>query len=389
MKKQFEFSNTIIVSAFVLTVAPVSTPAFSQTYDDTVCASSTSSSSNDPCGSRQWGIKNIKAPEAWQISQGEGVVVAVVDTGVDFNHPDLQGNLIVENGSDMLKNTAYRCSFQSPSTGDQASDAKAQDDHGHGTHVAGIIAAVRNNSMGVIGVAPQAKVMPVKVLDAEGSGSDRDVARGICFAADKGAKVINLSLGYDPASSLIIDVVLGSDTREAIRYAYNKGVAIIVAAGNNTAPLCSSPATAPETLCVGAVDKSDNRAWYSNLSLRFGPDYAPNYGVVAPGGAGCVLTVGSIPSLIPLNCPADDDVWSTILPSTNWPSGYAALAGTSMATPHVSGLAALLIAAYGPTYAPQSIYNKITQTADPVQGLPQPNPLYGWGRINALRAVTE
>jgi subtilisin family serine protease len=346
----------------------VTAPAATGTYDDSTCRAA-ASWTNDACAGRQWGPVNIKAPEAWSVTRGAGVTVAVVDTGADFKHPDLAANLVAKAGSNMLKNTAYRCPFQKAPKKAQRSSAIAQDDNGHGTHVSGTIAAVTGNRIGVAGVAPAAKVLPVKVLDDEGSGSDSDVARGICFAADSGANVINLSLGFDPAGSVIV-TTLGNDTDGAVSYAYSKGAAVIIAAGNESFPACDFPASHTKALCVGSVDRRDQHSWFSN--------FGTNVGVVAPGGLGSVF------------CDDDEDVWSTIWPASGLNcrhNGYDTLAGTSMATPHVAAVAALVVARYGAAATPDFIYSKLKATADDL-GTPGVDPLYGYGRVNAYRAVT-
>ncbi len=340
------------------------------TYDDSTCRTAAVSWTNDPCAGRQWGTMNVKAPQAWAVTKGTGATVAVIDTGADFNHPDLKANLLAVSGSDMTKNTAYTCPFQKAGKNAKRSTALAQDDNGHGTHVSGTIAAVTGNGVGVAGVAPAARILPVKVLDASGSGSDSDVARGICFAADNGAKVINLSLGFDPAASVIV-TALGNDTDNAIDYAYSKGAAVIIAAGNETFPACDFPASYSKALCVGAVDRNDVKAWYSN--------FGTNVGVVAPGGVGSVV------------CNDDGDIWSTIWPGSEYDcgaNGYDPLAGTSMATPHVSAVAALIVSKYGAAATPAFVYSKLKATADDL-GAPGFDPVYGYGRVNAYRAVTS
>jgi subtilisin family serine protease len=360
----------LIYAVILAALCLVAVPAAGAAYDHSTCQTGAVSWANDPCAGNQWGHVNVKAPDAWSVTRGAGVTVAVVDTGADFNHPDLAANLLSVAGSDMTQNTAYVCPFQNAGKNARASNAVAQDDQGHGTHVSGTVAAVTGNGIGVAGVAPSARVMPVKVLDSEGSGSDSDVARGICFAADNGAKVINLSLGFDPAGSVIV-TALGNDTDDAIEYAYSKGAAVIIAAGNEGFPACDFPASHTKALCVGAVDRRDVKSWYSN--------FGTNVGVVAPGGVGSVF------------CDDDEDVWSTVWPDGSADcgnNGYDTYAGTSMATPHVSAVAALIVSKFGATATPSFVYAKLKATADDL-GAPGVDPAYGYGRVNAYRAVTE
>lgn len=359
----------IVAGAAAVLVASPLPPVGAATYSDAACRTGPAAWTNDPCAGRQWGIVNVQAPAAWAVTRGTGVTVAVVDTGADFGHPDLKANLVSKAGSNMLKNTAYVCPFQRAGRKARTSSAVAQDDSGHGSHVSGTIAAVTGNGLGVAGVAPAAKVLPVKVLDSHGSGDDADVARGICFAADNGAKIVNLSLGFDPVGSVIVEG-LGNDTDNAIDYAYSKGVAVIIAAGNESFPACDFPASLTKALCVGAVDRRDQHAYYSN--------FGANIGVVAPGGLGSVF------------CEDDEDVWSAILPTSQYDcdsNGYETLAGTSMATPHVSAVAALVAAAFGASATPSFIYDRLKSTADDL-GSPGPDPVYGYGRVNASRAVS-
>jgi subtilisin family serine protease len=362
-------TRSLLVSTCAV-LALLSVPQAWAAYDDASCRTTAVSWTNDPCVGNQWGIVNVKAPEAWSVTRGAGATVAVGDTGADFNHPDLGTNLIRVRGSDIQENKAYVCPFQKVPKKARSSTAVAQDDHGHGTHVAGTVAAVTGNGVGVAGVASDAQVLPVKVLDEDGSGSDSEVARGICFAADHGAEVINLSLGFDPVGSVIVTAI-GTDTDKAISYAYAKGAAIIIAAGNESFPACDFPASHTKALCVGSVDRRDVKSWFSN--------FGTNVGVVAPGGLGSVF------------CDDDEDIWSAIWPESDLNcrhNGYDTLAGTSMATPHVAAIAALIEAKYGSAATPDFIYAKLKATADDL-GAPGFDPLYGHGRVNAYRAVTE
>ncbi len=321
--------------------------------------------SADPYRAKQWGLDKIRAEQAWPTSRGAGALVAVVDTGVDLGHPDLAAN-IFSSGRD----------FVQPDGSCTGSGAKricysdgAQDQNGHGTHVAGIIAAVADNNVGVAGVAPSAKILPVRVLDASGSGSTDNIAAGVRYAADQGAKVINLSLGVMSGVDKVAKVIGALDTvYAAFDYAVAKGSTIVVAAGNDSVPFCAEPSGAKNVICVGATDVRDLSSFYSNHDATTLQDF-----VVAPGGDA-------------LTC--SGDIFSTYL-RTKTPSscskvnGYEALAGTSMATPHVAGLAALL-AAKGDNRA--TITRKITTTSVDL-GVPGDDPIYGSGRIDALAAV--
>ena len=178
----------------------------------------------DPGRAGQWGMDAVGAPLAWGVTRGAGIVVAVVDTGV-APAPDLEGRLLA--GWNVLEGSA-----------------DAVDDNGHGTHVAGTIGENADNGLAEVGLAPEVSLLPVKVLDASGSGTDADVATGIVWAADHGARVLNLSLGGDTSSRLLSD---------AVRYATAHGVLIVAAAGNESGPV-GYPARIATVLGVGAVD---------------------------------------------------------------------------------------------------------------------------------------
>jgi serine protease len=359
--------HKLVILGLVALALPASLSGAASPYSDVSCRSTRVAWTNDRCARTQWGLTAIHAPQAWRKARGKGIIVAVVDTGSDFHHPDLRGRLVRRAGSNMLKNTAFTCPFQSAPAQPRRSRAVGQDDNGHGTHVAGIIAAATGNKLGVAGVAPRARVLPVKVLNREGSGDDRDVARGICFAVKQGAKVINLSLGNDPVSSVVVSGN-GSDTNHAIANAFRRGVSVIIAAGNDSFPACDFPASNAKALCVGAVDRRGIKAAYSNFGLSIG--------VVAPGGAGS------------LACD-DEDVWSTMLPTRDQPcgvDGYEPLAGTSMATPHVSGVAALILSRFGRGKKPSFVYDRLRSTATDL-GSPGTDPFFGYGEVDAQRAV--
>jgi subtilisin len=238
-----------------------------------------------------WGIKAVNAAQAWSTTQGAGIKVAVIDTGIQSNHPDLAAN---------IKGGVHF--YQSGST--VYSNSNWEDDNGHGTHVAGTIGAL-NNTLGVVGVAPAVELYAVKVLDASGSGTLSAVAAGIRWAADHGMNVASMSLGSSGGSQALSD---------AVKYATSKGVVLVAASGNRgdgsaSTTEVSYPAAYPSVIAVGAVDSTVSVASFSSS--------ASYVALCAPG--------------VSVN-------------STYTSSIYKRLSGTSMATPHVSGTAALVMA---------------------------------------------
>jgi subtilisin family serine protease len=286
----------------------------------------------DPLRSRQWNLDMVQSDQAHSLATGAGAVVAVVDSGVMAGHPDLQGRLRA--GYDFVEN-----------------DATPQDENGHGTHVSGIVAANTDNAIGIASVAPGATILPVRVLDANGSGDSTTVAKGIEWAVEQGAQVINLSLGPDVP-------LLGDDPNfnATIDRALDRGVIVVAAAGNSGLPTCDQPSGQGRLLCVGAVDKHGNRSFFSN--------FGNGLGIVAPGGSG-----------LPFQ---NEDILST------WnDGGYMELAGTSQATPHVSGVAALLVSK---GLRGQAAVRRILDTATDA-GPAGPDPQFGAGIVNANRAL--
>ncbi|HEY8342136.1 MAG TPA: S8 family peptidase [Calditerricola sp.] len=273
----------------------------------------------------QWNLPLIGSERGWRISTGEPtVVVAVVDTGVDLDHPDLRGQLVPGRN---IVNPA----------------APPQDDQGHGTHVAGIIAARTNNHRGVAGVTWQCRIMPVKVLDANGAGNLFDVGDGIIWATDNGAKVINLSLGNYVASRYL---------RDAVRYAFERDVVLVAASGNDALPDSGFPASYPEVLAVSALRPDRHLATYSN--------YGSSIDLTAPG----------------------DNIASTF-PDNQ----YAAMSGTSMASPHVAGVAAL-VRSVNPTLSNREVMALLIRTSRDL-GRPGWDPLYGHGQVDVAAALRE
>lgn len=277
---------------------------------------------NDPSFGSQWGPKKVSAQGAWDVTKGSSsVLIAVVDTGVDLDHPDLDGKVRTDLDWDFVNN-----------------DASAQDDNGHGTHVAGIAAAETNNSTGIAGMCPNCQILPVKVLSSSGSGTYSAIASGIRYAADKGAKVINLSLGGSAGSTALSD---------AVNYANSKGALLVCAAGNSNTSAASYPAYYSACVAVAATDSNDNRASFSN--------YGTWVDTSAPGVS---------------------------IYATYWNNTYASLNGTSMAAPHVAGLAGLLFS-QGRTQS--TVRTRLTSSTytDPVNSTSIPR------RINALKAVSN
>lgn len=275
---------------------------------------------NDPYfHSYQYGPQLIQAPAAWEVTTSTpDIRIAVVDTGVQLTHPDLSGKLV--SGYDFVSN-----------------DSIPDDPNGHGTHAAGIAAAATNNGRGIAGIAPNASILPVRVLDQAGNGSLDQVARGIIYAADQGVQVINLSLGAPYRAYTL---------QRAVEYAWNRGAVVVAAAGNDNSNTLNYPAAYPHVIAVASVDANDRKSTFSN--------YGDWVDVAAPGS----------------------EILSTY-PNNN----YAYLSGTSMAAPHAAGLAALL-ASQGKSN--EEIRNTILSRSDPIPGT---GVYWVHGRINADKAV--
>ena len=273
---------------------------------------------------QQWGLRNVQAFDAWDITTGGPIIVAVVDTGVDKNHPDLRGKVL-------------------PGFNAFTGDADTSDDNGHGTAVSGLIAANTNNGKGVAGLCWGCKILPVKVLSRVGGGDDATVSAGIRWAADNGARIINMSLGGDKDSQTLHD---------AVDYAASKGVLLIAASGNEreTGNAISYPAAYDNVVGVGATGNSDVITGFSNTG--------PYVDLAAPG-------VG---------------LWTTL------PGGdYGPPNGTSFSSPYVAGAAALAFT-LRPDLSAQDIACILEAGADD-KGAPGRDDEYGWGRLNVLRSL--
>lgn len=271
-----------------------------------------------------WGINRVHAPAAWDTTEGKDVKVAVIDTGIDMNHPDLQGK--VDGGYSAIKKSENPDDYM--------------DDNGHGTHVSGTIAA-RRDGKGVVGVAPKARLYAVKVLDADGSGNLSDVIDGIIWAAKNGMQVANMSLGAPVASDAM---------QRAVRYAKGSGVIIVAAAGNSGGSV-GYPGSYPEVIAVSASDSGDKLASFSSRG--------PEVDFVAPG---------------------------VDVVSSKMGGGYVSYSGTSMACPHVAGLVALAVSqGYVGLSGPDGVFNQLKRAAKLLPGLKAEEQ--GFGMIDAGKLV--
>ncbi len=313
---------------------------------------------SDPGWADQYGPVRIQAPQAWDIITGSiTVTIAIIDTGVDLNHPDLAAKTWTnpgETGLDGNGNDQRTNGVDDDGDGyvddwrgwDFVNgDNEAQDDYGHGTHVSGIAAAASDNGLGIAGIAWGARIMPLKILDQAGNGSDSDVASAIVWAADHGAAIINLSLGGDTPASVM---------EAAVNYAHSRGVTVVAAAGNSGTLDVLYPAAYANAIAVAATDVNDNRASFSS--------YGAEVDLAAPG-AGIYSTY-----------------WTLVGGST-----YGTLSGTSMSTPHVAGVAALL-ASLPQFNTPDKIRTALEETALD-RGTVCKDIYYGSGLVQAFAAL--
>jgi subtilisin family serine protease len=281
---------------------------------------------NDELASSQWALQQIQADKAWDITTGsDAMTIALLDTGVDPGHPDLQGKLL-------------------PGYNFVSENGDTSDDEGHGTFTAGLAAASTNNSIGIAGVSWNSKILPVKIFDDQGRGPSSNFAKGIYFATDNGARVISISAGVDYDTGLMAD---------AVKYAYSKGVVMVAAAGNTPDGNPSYPAGYDQVIAVGATGRGDNYTGFSS--------YGSYVDVTAPG-AGILSTI--------------------------WEEGkhtYAWENGTSASCPLVAGVAALVLAVK-PDLTNEQVKQIIEGSADDL-GPVGWDEHYGAGRVNAFRAV--
>ncbi len=294
---------------------------------------------NDTYWNYQHGMRQINMPTAWNLETGNStILIAVLDTGIDLDNIDLVAN-IYSDGYDSVNN-----------------DFIADDDEGHGSHVAGIIAAVTNNGYGVSGVAHDCSLLPVKVLDHTGAGDSYTLADGIVWATNQGADVINMSLGWPVIDGVAYTPSPEGPVKNAIAHAYNNKVTMFASSGNDGEPAVGYPSAYSQVISVGAVTKHDMKTNYSN--------WGDNLDIVAPGG----------------DSPPTED----LILSTGPADAFYWMGGTSQACPHAAGVGALVIAR-GAT-SPESV-RYILQISAIDLGESGRDDMYGDGRIDAYRAL--
>jgi len=302
---------------------------------------------NDPSAKDQYHLDKVNVFAAWDLSQGKGVTVAVLDTGVDLGHPDLKGNLV--GGYNAISKTN-----------------NPKDMNGHGTHVAGIIAAVTNNSQGVAGVAPGAKIMPIKVLGENGGGDLGSIVDGIQWATDNGAQVINMSLG-GPIES--------PSWSEAVKYAAKKNVVVVAAMGNerDAGNPMNQPAATPGVIAVGATDPDDKITTFSSFGEWISVS-APGFAIKSTFPTYSCETYKAFKKN-PEYFPAE----------TKIALKYSAISGTSQASPVVAGVVALM-KAKNPAITSAMVRKALMSTAVDL-GTKGFDEDFGAGRIDAAKAL--
>jgi len=277
---------------------------------------------NDPDYDQQWYLPNIEAPDAWDISLGKDVIIALVDSGVDLDHEDLVDNILPD-GWDFGND-----------------DDDPNDEYGHGTQVCGVIAAIQNNNLGISGIAPESKILPLKISES-GVPIASAVAEAILYASDHGAKIINLSLQLGGDPQVVTD---------AVDYAVTNGVLLVAAAGQDPGGPVRFPANLENVMAVSAADDT-NGLWFNS-------NYGPEIELTAPG----------------------EDIYTTKLGG-----GHITSSGTSLSAPMVSAVAALIISSH-PRFSGEQIRERLITTADDL-GDPGWDQYFGHGKVNALKSV--
>lgn len=322
---------------------------------------------NDSLFASQWALQTLRAPEAWRLTTGDpNILIAVIDTGMDFKHPDLQTGIWINSGEDLNRNRKVDASdFNGidddgngfiddlrgwdftdapsfPDGGDyRERDNDPADENGHGTAVTGIIAATANNRLGIAGLAPGCRVMALRAGTSRGLLEEDDVASAIVYAVMNGARLINMSFG---------DVVVSPMLRDIIRFAHGRGVVMVASAGNSSTDTPHYPSGFSETIAVGASTRHDQLAGFSNFGATID--------VVAPGA----------------------EIWTTVLGGK-----YAQFGGTSASAPFVSALAGLLLSRF-PNWNNEMVRAALTNSARDL-GENGWDRFYGAGRIDAAAAL--
>jgi subtilisin family serine protease/regulation of enolase protein 1 (concanavalin A-like superfamily) len=326
---------------------------------------------NDPLYSQQWSHKNTQAESGWNVTTGNSsIVIAVIDTGVVWSHPDLAPNIWSDGAGNRGRDfvdidlSSYISVGYQPIAGEDyvGVDNDPSDYYGHGTHVAGIVAAAGNNGVGVTGVCPGCRIMAVRAGFAmRQSGYDYgffqidNIADAIVYAADSGARIINMSFGGGPSQLM----------QDAIDYAYANGVVLVAAAGNSGTATTDSayPAAYPNVIAVSSTGKTDARAYYSN--------YGSWVAVAAPGGEGADAILSTVPTTGSISSSA----------------GYAAMSGTSMASPYIAGVSGLILSR-NPTLNNRQVRQVLREGVDIFNvDLPDSPTYLGTGRINVNKAL--
>jgi serine protease len=323
--------DVALATAQRLDVVAVEAPSYGQALEAAATTTTTTTAPlpTDPDVDKQWALSSFPFTALWACSKGAGITVGIVDSGVQADHPDLAGRV--------LGGASIKGGVVTPNGG-------TTDVNGHGTHVAGIIGA-GVNGVGIVGVAPEVTILPVRVLDSNGVGPNSDIGAGITWAVDHGANVVNISIGSNTNSPSV---------SSAVDYAVQRGVSVVAAAGNNhqlsPPDVPQYPAALDSTVAVAALSMSGGIAGYSTTGAYVD--------VAAPGSS----------------------IWSSIPPST-----WGTKSGTSMASPHVAALIAVILGSRG-SVEPAAMLARLTSTATDA-GPAGFDPMFGWGRIDPIGAL--